>query len=51
MKLFVRRNAAWLDYNNILQIDESDIDKYLPQAPSIPFVEQVEIDERTLFYL
>lgn len=48
MKLFVRRNAALLDYNNIMQINSLDIDKYLPQAPSIPFVEQVEIDESTL---
>ena len=48
MKLFVKRNAHLLDYNFMLHIEGSDIDKYLPQAPSIPFVEQVEIDESSL---
>ena len=48
MKLFVKRNAHLLNYNNMLHIEGSDIDKYLPQAPSIPFVEQVEFDESSL---
>lgn len=40
MKLFVKRNETFLNWNNIRQINSKNLEQHLPRAPTIPFVEQ-----------
>jgi len=44
MKLFVKRNAKFLNWNEILQIEEENLEIHFPPKPKLPFVEQC-IDE------
>jgi hypothetical protein len=44
MKLFIKRNYHFMDWNKMVNIPTDDIAKYMPEAPTIPFVEQNQQD-------
>lgn len=45
MKLFIKRNEIFLDWNQIKCIEANNLAPYLPPAPCVPFVEQPDAHE------
>ena len=36
-KLFLKRNRAFMDWNSVVEIPPAEVNRFLPQAPSVPF--------------
>ena len=45
MKIFVRRNKAYLNFDTIKPIPMEDLKSYYPPAPSVPFIEKALDDD------
>lgn len=45
MKVFINRNYGLMDWNKIVSISKDDLERFMPERPSIPFVPIVDEEE------